>query len=770
MRCRLGDEEFRFVGANIPWLLEAAAARRYDAIDTALDEAVELGIRVVRTWAFRDGNPDSDPPALQYRKSGFNEHVFRALDYVIWQAGRRGLRLILPILNYGAEGGGIAQYQLWASLEAGSDDYIGVANSPRMSTAYAYNWHASDGACPRFYTDPVAIDLYKFMARRLISRQNSYTHAEYRDDPTIMMWELCNGCRCPGGNGDELQSWIEEVAPVVKQIAPSQLLSTGGEGFLCAGPGGKCAGRAAVQPLADDPTPEDIFQMLAAWMEGQGVDFERSSRVPAIDVAVYHARIETWAAAIAQVLHTKDAERIRLVGEWVQLHEAVMNRVGKPMILDAFGIEAPDKWAQRNQLYRSVLSNIQGHRTTAGSLFWKLGVAAAAGNEVKNDDARDVVVRSATDEMQPQAAATIRLIKAHAGTLATVPLVARPPSSPPPPTPPSAPPPLPPQPPPPPPPPPVPLPPPPPVPSPTPPAPPTPPSPPPPPLRPPDVPPPAPPLLRLVVTGSCEASGWFDAAEADCSEWAHWQNKDFKIVLEPKEHSGCNDWGHVVEFNSFVLSSRVRSCGDSMTERCLCRVERTAPPPPNQPPPPPSPRGPPPPPPLPPPHPPRIPSIVLQTAIQRREGRPPPPPPPAPARWQGVQLRVSPPPPPQLKRSPPPPPPSPPPPELLEDVVVLGAGVGIGLAAACTVLGLLCYCRRGEGKHTEHATDVRLMEDEQLSSDEDEEESAGHGGQRADALLDRADALLDSMAMGGGATTVDDGGQHVARRETVYLE
>ena len=93
----LGDNEFRFVGANIPWLLEAASARDYDAIDAALGEAIALGMSVVRTLAYRDGEHGKmHPPPLQHRASGFLEHVFEGLDYIIWQAGLRGLKLRRP--------------------------------------------------------------------------------------------------------------------------------------------------------------------------------------------------------------------------------------------------------------------------------------------------------------------------------------------------------------------------------------------------------------------------------------------------------------------------------------------------------------------------------------------------------------------------------------------------------------------------------------------------------------------------------------------------
>ena len=56
-----------------------------------------------------------------------------------------GLRLILPLLNYGAEGGGVRQYQLWASL--GKQHHV---EGGTIDAEYAEAWHAETGDCPRF--------------------------------------------------------------------------------------------------------------------------------------------------------------------------------------------------------------------------------------------------------------------------------------------------------------------------------------------------------------------------------------------------------------------------------------------------------------------------------------------------------------------------------------------------------------------------------------------------------------------------------------------
>ena len=171
----LGDHEFRFVGADVPWLLEAAAARDYDSVDRALDKAVEMGLRVVRTFAFRDGDASTTrSPLLQYRASGFKEHGFEALDYIVWQAGRRNLKLVLPLVNYGSEGGGVAQYQKWAAAAAldTERDTAAPATASSITAAYANRWDAETGKCPRFYTDPVTKDYYVFMLRRVLARDN----------------------------------------------------------------------------------------------------------------------------------------------------------------------------------------------------------------------------------------------------------------------------------------------------------------------------------------------------------------------------------------------------------------------------------------------------------------------------------------------------------------------------------------------------------------------------------------------------------------------
>ncbi|KAK1379354.1 hypothetical protein POM88_026098 [Heracleum sosnowskyi] len=74
-----------------------------------------MGMTVCRTWAFSDGD---SPNALQVSPGVFNERVFKGLDYVIVEARRHRIRLILSLVNNLNAFGGKAQYVRWAK-EAG---------------------------------------------------------------------------------------------------------------------------------------------------------------------------------------------------------------------------------------------------------------------------------------------------------------------------------------------------------------------------------------------------------------------------------------------------------------------------------------------------------------------------------------------------------------------------------------------------------------------------------------------------------------------------
>ena len=92
-------------------------------------------------------------------------------------AGRRGLRLILPLMNYGSSGGGVAQYHKWAAHRAGS----------RITADYAALWSSDEGSeCPLFYSDPASQEMYRYMAHKasLIYRPAPHpSHVQRRSTP-----------------------------------------------------------------------------------------------------------------------------------------------------------------------------------------------------------------------------------------------------------------------------------------------------------------------------------------------------------------------------------------------------------------------------------------------------------------------------------------------------------------------------------------------------------------------------------------------------------
>src|SRR5687768_18589815 len=89
-----------------------------------------------------------------------------------------------------------------------------------------------------FYTDPVIKQWYKNWIAHLLNRVNTYNGIAYKDDPTIMTWELGNEPRClsAGVYGrsnncttQTLIAWADEISNYIKRIHRKHLNCRGEE-------------------------------------------------------------------------------------------------------------------------------------------------------------------------------------------------------------------------------------------------------------------------------------------------------------------------------------------------------------------------------------------------------------------------------------------------------------------------------------------------------------------------------------------------------------
>ena len=101
----------------------------------------------------------------------------------------------------------------------------------------------------------------------------------YKDDPSIMAWELINEARCKSDmSGRTMQAWIEEMVGFVKAIDGEHLLEVGLEGFY----GGLDQDQQAIQ--------HDSF----ASSRNVGTDFISNNQIHGIDFATVHVYPDQW--------------------------------------------------------------------------------------------------------------------------------------------------------------------------------------------------------------------------------------------------------------------------------------------------------------------------------------------------------------------------------------------------------------------------------------------------------------------------------------------
>ncbi|KAK1310970.1 Mannan endo-1,4-beta-mannosidase 2 [Acorus calamus] len=325
----LRGSPFLFNGFNSYWMMNLASdpSQRYKVSDV-LREASAMGLTVCRTWAFSDGGNH----ALQISPGVYDERIFQALDLVISEAKKYNIRLILSLVNNFKEFGGRPQYVQWAK-----------------------NAGASVKADDDFYTNPTVMDYYKNHVKvKVLTRYNTITRTVYKDDATIMAWELINEPRCVVDySGKTIHAWAQEMATYTKSVDNKHLLEIGMEGFY------------------GDSTPEKR-QFNPGYQVG--TDFISSNLIKEVDFATIHAYPDVWLSG------KNDQTQTAFVQQWMSSHFTDASRVlKKPLVFTEFGKSKKDpgynanvRDAYMNTIYREIYNYARTGGTVGGGLVWQV--------------------------------------------------------------------------------------------------------------------------------------------------------------------------------------------------------------------------------------------------------------------------------------------------------------------------------------------------------------------------------------------------------------
>jgi mannan endo-1,4-beta-mannosidase len=212
------------------------------------------------------------------------------------------------------------------------------ARGIRVIATLADEWGACDGNEPR---DRLTLEWYRagyrsapYASGAPLSYRDwvSAIGYRYRDDPTILAWQLMNEAEAPirsDGTCDEaaavdaLRAWASDVAGVVKQRDPNHLLSLGTIG------GGQCGMR--------------------------GPDYRTLHAIPEIDLCEHH-----------------DYRYWQLVPDDLRYDLAICGELGKPTFVGEFGISAATFGGDLGARAIAIASKQAAARRAGvvGSLVW----------------------------------------------------------------------------------------------------------------------------------------------------------------------------------------------------------------------------------------------------------------------------------------------------------------------------------------------------------------------------------------------------------------
>ncbi|KAF8079251.1 CEL4a mannanase [Lyophyllum atratum] len=317
-RFTLNGQRYTIVGGNAYWV--GLAGLSTADMNTAFSDIAKAGGTTVRTWGFNEVTSQSgnwyqswsgSTPTINTGATGLQN-----FDNVVAAAKANGIRLIVALTNNWGDYGGM-------------DVYVKqIANSANHDL---------------FYTNAAIQTAFKNYIKTFVGR--------YVNEPTILAWELANEPRCKGSTGTwsgtctpaTITAWAKSISAYIKSIDSNHLVGLGDEGFFN-------------QPSA--PT--------YPYQGGEGIDFDANLAISTLDFGTFHVRyIIPWG-------QTSDPQGWGT--QWITDHATSQNRVGKPVIIEEFGVTANQPTVYTAWFNQIVSSGL------AGDLIWQSGSHLSTGD------------------------------------------------------------------------------------------------------------------------------------------------------------------------------------------------------------------------------------------------------------------------------------------------------------------------------------------------------------------------------------------------------
>jgi mannan endo-1,4-beta-mannosidase len=251
------------------------------------------------------------------------------------------MKAVLYLSNFWEWSGGFGTY-LWYA----TGQYMDMGDP-------AHPWPEFPDHNADFYRSPTAVGMFQDHVRELVGRSNRVTGIAYKDDPTIMAWQLCNEPR-PGVTESVIEAalpayfaWIEGSAQLIRSLDPNHLVSLGHEGTIAMADN---EDRVAQAHSRIDYVTAHIWPLNWGWVNGK-------------DLA------GTWDAGSAKV------------SAYLKAHEAIARKLNKPLVFEEFGFPRDGEgydpstgttFRQRyyGMIYSAVESSIAQGGPICGSNFW----------------------------------------------------------------------------------------------------------------------------------------------------------------------------------------------------------------------------------------------------------------------------------------------------------------------------------------------------------------------------------------------------------------